>query len=247
MSEAMGLERMTELLAQFRGYLTETRVPVLGKTTRSGGEKTDLSQGDVDVVGLGPGSDGHLLVAECKGYGGPEAYPTWLLPKKLAEIEDMVSSAAENIASMSHPRWGPEYARRTGRPDVVWVVIPGSFAPGSDPARWRQVDGYEEFVAAMSGPAQRVWAGWDQKTWRSEEGKLLSAAEAFLAARYRLAEVRLFPVHVLIEELAESVAADMVVRRKRYADPAVEMLRWMVRTTRAECLDLGALQARLRA
>jgi len=39
MSEAMALERMTQMLAEIEGYLTATRVPYLAKYDRSGNKK----------------------------------------------------------------------------------------------------------------------------------------------------------------------------------------------------------------
>jgi hypothetical protein len=80
MSEAMALERMTQMLAELEGYLTATRVPYLAKQTKSGQDKTGMQHGDLDLVGIGPGPERRLLVAECKGYGSPEDYQNWLAP-----------------------------------------------------------------------------------------------------------------------------------------------------------------------
>lgn len=247
MSEPMGLERMTETLAQVEGYLTETRVPFLARATRAGNLKTDRTPGDLDVVGLAPAPDHDLLVAECKGYGSPEQYDNWLRPQMLAHLVDLVWGAAANIRELSHVRWSQEFAKRNHKPTVVWVVFPGHFMTGkSNPGNWEPVRGYEEFTEAMREPSRRAWRTWDGTRARSIERELLQIAGDYLRRRYELKEVRLMPVHDLVERLFDGVAQDMLVRRKRYPDSAAELIRWIARVSKAECLDLAEVQRRLR-
>jgi len=103
MSEAMALEQMACALAEMEGYLTASRVPVLGKRDRWGADKDGSQLGDLDVVGVGPGEQGRLLVVECKGYGGPDDYDNWLKPLRLDEIAYLVDGAVTNLAYVAHP------------------------------------------------------------------------------------------------------------------------------------------------
>lgn len=43
-------------------------------------------------------------------------------------------------------------------------------------------------------------------------------------------EVHIFSIDEMIRGLVESVREDMYVRRKRYADTALEMIRWIIRS-----------------
>lgn len=246
MSEAMALERMTQSLADLEGFLTEVRVPYLRKLDRSGRLKQGEQRGDLDVVGLGPGEEGALLVAECKGHGGPAGYGRWLVPSYMPYIDGLVWAAAKNVGSVSHARWGPEFARRQNKPTSVWVVFSGTFLPGINPEKWR-AKGNEDnrwFVDAMRGPASRVWKSWEQDRERAYEEELLGHAERELGAAYGVC-VRLLPVHRLLRSLFIGIAKDMHVRRKRYPDTALEMLRWTARTVQCGALDLVEIQESL--
>lgn len=251
MSEPMGLEHLTELLAQLKGYHTSTRVPFVARLTKAGEKKEDNAQGDLDVVGLGPEKDLHdgrrrLLVAECKGYGSPESYPCWLVPRFLCHIEDMVWGAARNVASVSDERWKSEFESRGSKPTDCWVVFPGHFMPSKNrPKGWGKVhEAYHEFIKPMRVEAERVWEERSDASAREAEAGLLAQAEALLSSEYGV-RVRLLPVHVLIEELITAVSSDMLSRRKRYPSPAAELLRWTIRATRNGVLDLGKIEDRL--
>jgi len=57
--------------------------------------------------------------------------------------------------------------------------------------------------------------------------------------------VRLLPVHRLLRELFLGVPEDMLLRRKRYPDTAMEMLRWITRAVGHGALDLGEIQVEI--
>lgn len=240
MSEAMALERMTQILATLEGYLTDTRVPYLAKFDRSGKEKIGTQHGDLDLVGTGPTQQ--LLVAECKGYGSPEDYPSWFNVNYLWHLQDLVWNASSNIQSVAHIRWRHEFEARNNKPDEVWVVFSGSFFPHSNPNRLKvNAAYYKPFINEMSKAAQPIWNSWKDKMQAEYEVYLLKAAEKFLEETYDV-QVRLLPVHRLLHELFIKVAKDMIIRRKRYPDTAMEMLRWITRSVRSRDLDLAKIQ-----
>jgi hypothetical protein len=247
MSEAMALERMTQILAELRGYLTATRVPYLAHYEKSGAEKTGTQQGDLDLVGMGPPPDRRLLVAECKGFGGPESYENWLTASYLPYLQYLVWNVSKNIQAVSHVRWGPEFQAKNNRPDEVWIIFSGFFVPASNPARWSLPDkpNNKPFVEKMREFAQSAWNSRDDEKKDEQEGYLLSTAEEFLGKRYDI-RVQLYPIHRLLYELFQEVPKDMTRRRKRYADTAMEMLRWISRTVRSGNLDLARIQEYLR-
>ncbi|MBI1878827.1 MAG: hypothetical protein HYR94_11515 [Chloroflexi bacterium] len=241
MSEAMALERMTQILAELEGYLTATRIPYLSLYDSSGSERAGLQHGDLDLVGLGP--NGQLLVAECKGYGSPEDYPSWLTVDKLWFLQDLVWSASNNIQRVNHVRWGPEFEARNSKPDEVWIVFSGSFFPHSDPKRLKVNDPeYKPFIKEMSKVAQPIWDSREEDEKQTIcEIDLLARAEEFLGKKYDV-QVRLYPIHRLIHELFIKITKDMVTRRKRYPDTAMEMLRWITRAVWSGDLDLTQIQ-----
>jgi hypothetical protein len=252
MSEAMALERMTQMFAELEGYLTTARVPYLAKYERESENKKKGKQlGDLDLVGIGPAPEQRLLVAECKGFGGPEDYQNWFTVYCLCELEDMVWKISSNVESVSHVRWGPEFEARkeqsTGicKPDEVWIVFPGSFFPRSDPKRFEVDDAdYKPFIEEMSKAAQPMWDSWEDGRQPEYEKELLAKAEIFLGESYDV-QVRLFPIHHLLHQLFVGVTRDMVQRRKRYPDTAMEMIRWMARAVWWEVLDLAEVQTEI--
>lgn len=243
MSEVMALERMTQMLAEFEGYLTGTRIPYLSRYDKSGKERTGDQRGDLDVVGIGPEPERRLLVAECKGYGSPEDYQNWTTTDLLCHLRYLVWSAAHNIASVTHVRWGPEFEARDNIPDEVWIVFPGSFFPRSNPSRWsipgKQHNRY--FVEAMIQVAQPCWDGQAAMNRSEQETLLLAEAERILGDKYKV-RVQLLPVHRLLHRLFAEVPKDMIRRRKRYSDTAMEMLRWITRAVWHDALDLSEIQ-----
>jgi hypothetical protein len=243
MSEAMALERMTQMLAELEGYLTATRVPYLAKHTKSGEEKTGAQHGDLDLVGIGLEPERRLLVAECKGYGSPEDYPNWLAPDYLWHLQDLIHKASGNIQAVAHVRWEPEFKARGHRPDEVWIVFPGSFVPRSNPARWRvfKSEPHGRLVKQMMEAAQPVWKSRGEGQQSHAETTLLARAEEVMAEINQVS-VRLLPVHRLLRELFLKVPQDMLRRRKRYPDTAMEMLRWITRAVGHGVLDLGEIQ-----
>jgi hypothetical protein len=246
MSEAMALERMTQMLAELEGYLTATRIPYLSRYTKSGKERTGTQQGDLDMVGIGPAPERHLLVAECKGYGGPEEYQNWMTVDLLCHLRYLTYNAASNIKSVTHVRWGPEFEARGNRPDEVWIVFPGSFFPRSNPKGWGlpSKEYNKVFVEAIIQVAQSSWDFRQERIRKEQEAELLTEAETFLGDRYDV-RVRLLPVHRLLHDLFVEVPKDMVQRRKRYPDTAMEMLRWITRAVWSKVLDLGEIQAEI--
>lgn len=249
MSEVMGLEHLTLLLAQTEGFLTDARVPCTAKQTKAGASKTDGTMGDLDVVGLGPqGTEPRrLLVAECKGYGAPEDYPCWLTPPYLMHIEDLVWSIATNIASVPDVRWKAEFDARNGKPTDCWIVFSGYFMPGkNNPRNWKITSTYhEDFIKNIKTKAEENWNKWKGSQASQIECDLLQDAEKYLSQKYGL-RVRLLPVHLLIEELIIGISSDMTLRRKRYASPAAELIRWLVRAVRNDVLDLADIEKKLK-
>jgi hypothetical protein len=247
MSEAMALERMTQMLAELEGYLTATRLPYLPRYTKSGKEKTGAQHGDLDLVGIGPEPERRLLVAECKGYGSPEDYPSWLTSDYLWHLHDLVYNASSNIQSVAHVRWESEFEAGGHRPDEAWIVFPGSFFPRSNPARWRLPKGElcRQIVEDMIEAARPVWRSRGDGKQRQHEVTLLAKAEELLGEINQV-RVRLLPVHRLLRELFLRVPEDMLRRRKRYPDTAMEMLRWITRAVGRQVLDLGEIQAEIR-
>jgi hypothetical protein len=246
MSEAMALERMTQMLAELEGYLTATRVPYLAKYTNSGEEKTGAQHGDLDLVGIGPEPECRLLVAECKGYGSPEDYPNWLAPDYLWHLQDLIHKASSNIQSIAHVRWEAEFKARDHRPDEVWIVFPGFFVPRSNPARWRvfKSEPHGRLVKQMMEAAQPVWKSKGKRQQSQAETTLLARAEEVLAEINQVS-VCLLPVHRLLRELFLKVPQDMLRRRKRYPDTAMEMLRWTARAVGHGFLDLEEIQSEI--
>lgn len=246
MSEAMATERIVALYAQLTGYLTEVRVPVLGRKKTDGGKKTGTQLGDLDVVGLS--ARGELLVAECKAYGGPESYENWLKPGRLRELNFLAWSSFQNIAEVRHPRWGPEFDARKNVPDELWLVFSGRFVALQSPASWQIKDDWHKNL--LSGARSSIASMWDRRrdlSQRALETACLEAVSHVFSEEWKR-RVKLMPVHRLIEALVQAVAADMKVRRKRYADTSLEMIRMLVRSVEAGALtseDLaGALEGR---
>lgn len=93
----------------------------------------------------------------------------------------------------------------------------------------------------MSKAAQPIWNSWKKEKQMEYEEDLLVRAEKFLGETYDV-QVRLLPVHQLLHELFIKVAKDMIIRRKRYPDTAMEMLRWTTRAVRSGVLDLTKIQ-----
>lgn len=245
MSEEMGLEHLAALLAQNYGHITECRVPRLTIWNRRGEERADDAMGDLDIVGLGPlAPDGRrgLLAIECKGYGSPEDYDGWLKPDGLDHIEDLVWSAIHNTKSVPVERWAIEFRARENKPTDCWIVFPGHFTPGrNNPDNWRESPDDYKLASEMKPAAANAWKFWQENQTAQIEKNLLKQAEVCLSKTYG-ATVRLFPVHILIEELVLTTAQDMNVRRKRYPSPAAEMIRWMVRAVRNDAMSLEVLE-----
>ena len=59
-------------------------------------------------------------------------------------------------------------------------------------------------------------------------------------------KVEILPIHSLIERLFFKVNEDMIVRRRRYPDTALELLRWIIRTSKNGDLNLGELEKKLK-
>jgi hypothetical protein len=185
MSEAMALERMTQILAELEGYLTATRVPFLSWYDSYGYERSGLQHGDLDLVGLGP--EGQLLVAECKGFGSPEEYPSWFTVDKLWFLQDLVWNASSNIQSVNHVWWRFEFEQRKNKPNEVWIVFSGSFFPRSDPRQVKVSDAnYKPFMKEMSKAAQPIWDLWEDERQTEYEITLLTKAEDFLGKKYEV-------------------------------------------------------------
>lgn len=248
MSEEMGLEHLASLLAQTYGYITESRVPRLAKHNKNGEKKKDGVMGDFDVVGLGPAThDDHrnLLVIECKGLGAPEAYKGWLTGSILNDIEDIVWSITADTKSVPDERWDVEFRVRAYKPTDCWIVFSGHFTPGKDPALWDNPPKGYELAKKMQIPASTAWKNWEDSKAAQIEKKLLKQAQTCLSKTYGTT-VRLFPIHLLIEELFVSISHDMNNRRKRYPSPAAEMIRWMVRAVRNDAMSLEVLEKALK-
>jgi hypothetical protein len=165
----------------------------------------------------------------------------------LWHLQDLVYNASNNIQRVAHVRWGPEFEARGRRPDEVWVVFPGSFFPRSDPGRWRvpRREGYRQFVEEMLQAAQPFWSSKGDGKPHQYETALLVTAEEVLGEINQV-RVRLLPVHRLLHELFLRVPEDMLRRRKRYPDTAMEMLRWIARAVGHGVLDLGEIQMEIR-
>ena len=189
------------------------------------------------MVGLGGG--GILLVAQCKGVGKTEGYPSWYVPSRSKELDTIVEDLAENNKTLLHHRWGEEFEQRwKNNSNIIWIVFPGTFIPKSKPKPNGQ--GTRVYCNIL-GQAQAIWGEHRKKYNAQAEGKLLKAAEQYYSGEHKKT-VCLKPVHVLLHEIYMMFPEDMIKRRVRYPDTALEMLRWMVRTTWGDCLNLQAVQ-----
>lgn len=246
MSEAMALERLTQALAELEGYLTAVRVPYLPRIDGRGNEKTQGQMGDLDVVGIGPDPDRRLMVAECKGHGGPESYGRWLVPSYLHYLQDVVWGPASNIQWVAAPRWEQEFTAHNHKPHEIWVTVSGDFVPRSSPSSWTfEDDDYADFKRAMQKHAQPLWDRRKGMSKAEMDNELVSYAESLLGEPYDI-KVRLLPVHKLISRLIKAVGEDMMVRRRRYPDTALELIRWLFRAVHAETLDLSTIESAIR-
>jgi hypothetical protein len=93
----------------------------------------------------------------------------------------------------------------------------------------------------MMEAAQPVWKSRGDGQRSESEATLLARAEEVLAEINQVS-VRLLPVHRLLRELFLRVPKDMLIRRKRYPDTAMEMLRWIARAVGHGALDLEEIQ-----
>jgi hypothetical protein len=179
------------------------------------------------------------LVVSCRRYRGRTRLKS-LLRTLNFEFSDTLSG---NIQSVAHVRWEAEFKARGHRPDEVWIVFPGSFVPRSNPARWRvfKSEPHGRLVKQMMEAAQSVWKARGDGQQSQAETTLLARAEEVLAEINQVS-VRLLPVHRLLRELFLKVPEDMLRRRKRYPDTAMEMLRWITRAVGHGVLDLGEIQ-----
>jgi len=147
---------------------------------------------------------------------------------------------------VAHPRWELEFARNNHRPDEVWIVFSGTFWLQSNPANWRVNKRYNKsFIRSLGEKLAPIWKGKNRTDHVSLENTAIEAAEGLLSETHGVT-VRLIPVHVLLDRLFRQVPVDMRIRRKRYPDTALEMLRWVHRASRAGALDLAAVQAEYR-
>ena len=113
----------------------------------------------------------------------------------------------------------------------------------SNPARWRVGKKYwGPFILELAGEIAGLWKGQKRTDFRELEPKMLEAAEHLLS-RDNACKVRLWPVHLLLRQLFLELPVDMRLRRKRYPDTSMEMLRWVHRAVQAGALDLVAIQS----
>ncbi len=238
MSEAMALERITQIRAELDGYLTQTRVPYTAKRMRTGDAKNGKQQGDLDLIGLGPREE--LLVAECKGYGTTEEYQNWCTQGRITELAKLIDNCATNIKEVSHSRWDPEFRTHHYRPTDIWIVFPGRLFPKRNPKKWRLQGPFDGLLEPIRDDLAHAW----QTTEDTEEleRKVLQTFEQQFSTLYSGIRVRLLPVHRLLEEVFQKVPDDMCTRRKRYPDTALELIRWMVRIVWSESLNLSSIQ-----
>jgi len=253
MSEAMSLETMTKYLAELEGnYHTATRVPFYNKITAKGKPKDGKQAGDLDVVGICNSKTRRFLVAECKGHGSPENYETWFIPTKLKVINYLIDSIVKdngnrniqnnNINKILDPIWDKEFELHEKKVDEFWLIISGSFYPKSNPENWKSRN--LEFIEKMWSIGKKYYN--DSNLSPNEiENILLEEAEKYYNDKKGIT-VRIIPIHKLIEKLIICICKDMLKRRKRYPDTALELIRWLVRTTWANIIDLEKLGNEIR-
>lgn len=238
MSEAMAIEKMAENLAKTEGYFaTSTDVPYLRKRDKNGNDKQGKQAGDLDIVGRNLKNE--LLVIECKAYGGPEEYDNWFKNSRIKTIIELVESAVNNIDKVLDPQWDSVFKEHNHKPNIVWIVFPGSFFPK------RKTHSYElehnVIVNSRLEAINKKYYGGKKITSQEIEKELLDIAEKNLSAYYQV-QVKLLPIHVMLSKLFSSISKDMTIRRTRYPDTSSEMIRWIVRTVKSGCLNLDDIQ-----
>lgn len=140
--------------------------------------------------------------------------------------------------------------------DVVVVEVKGHGAPNVYPDYTRHGRGREIIkICKEKKKDVRIFERSVRKDWgihRVNElrlvlgGKLVTAGDARrklehdLKHRYKLPfSVRIFSIDEMIRDLVECVRKDKDVRRKRYADSALEMIRWVLRSGGNICWPAG--------
>lgn len=177
MSEAMALESLAEQWLRSEGYWTQTRVPFR------------MRRGNSDLDVLGVNLKRRVVVIECKGWGGPEYYPTYNTQRLEEEVVPLCRKAKKDL----------------------------KYFLASVASRKLEITRVYEFRLVLPG--------------HLPDGAQKRDMEKDLKKRCGLAcNLRIFSVHEVIRDLQKWVGEDMHIRRKRYADTALEMLRWVWRS-----------------
>lgn len=234
MSEPMALEKMTETRAQLLGYLTSTRVPYIAIHDKKGKLKTGNQPGDLDLVGVN--KDGKLLIAECKGYGTGEDYQNWLTISSIQFFEQTIQNCIKNIKTISDSIWEHKFKKKGHKTDCLWIIFPGYFYPTSNPSRFYRKDrNLSPLESELKKKSEIIWETKDASQRKNDEIELLKIASVHFSKQFNT-EIELIPIHQLIISLIPSIRADMEIRRKRYPDTSMEMIRWLVRAVQSKAI-----------
>jgi len=223
MTEAMAIEKLAEEYARSCGYLTENRIPCK--------YKNKSNPGDIDVLCT---KDSQLVAIEVKGYLSPEDYCNWCTTDYLHGMYDIVEKLTTQIETIRSERWQSLFHTKK-RFDEVWIVASGFFSPTLE-LRESKHDTVNPCIYELNNLLV-------QSNKPAKENDYIKIIEKHLSGQNT--RVKVIPIHTLIERLILFVKKDMVSRRTRYPDTALEAFRWIIRAVEHNRLNLCKLQEEL--
>ena len=201
------LENIVAAYYEIKGYFTKTRVPVgikerckiIEELERSGNKKAKKGISDIDIIAYKRDKD-ELIMIECKGWGSPEKYGHFNSPKKIEMLARVIIKRL-----------------------CVW----DNYANNSKEFNYNEL---KKFVIIIPG-AIREESKNDVKKRVIDKIRQNPLLRKYVDARRNTlkVEIDIKPIHELILGLVEEVKRDMVIRRKRYQNEALELIRWLIK------------------